>query len=323
MSMAVKKRMKSRLLACLCGLLSGVLFLGALPALADDAVDRIVAVVNGDIVTQFELDEVMRPILDRFKGHAFTEDELMQLAGVKRKMLDRLINETLLKQEVERMKIAVSDAELENQLRQIKAASNLDDEQLNQKLAGEKITRKEFERKIKDDLLRQRLIGMMVRRKVLVVPEDVEKRAKELGKGLNAESRAEISLIVLGLDKDAEGLRKRILAGELTFEDAATQYSVGPGSDQGGSLGAMALKDMQPGLRQIVLGLSPGDISKPFENQNYQVLLKLTSLAKGEGRANVEGEEQIRDELYKAKMEELFSDYMEKLRSKAVIEVRL
>jgi peptidyl-prolyl cis-trans isomerase SurA len=312
-----------RVLAGLCGLLAMWLFLAAAPVLADETVDCIVAVVNGDIITQFELDEAMRPILDRFKGRAFSDDELMQLAGVKRKMLDRLINDVLLRQEAERMKITVPDSEIEAQIRQIKAGANLDDAQLDQKLAGDKLTRKEFERKLKDDMLRQRIIGIMVRKKVLVVPEDVEKRAKALGKTVSSESVADIGLIILPLDKDAEGLRKRILAGELTFQDAATQYSVGPGSDAGGSLGAMALKDMQPGLRQVALGLSPGEISKPFENQNYQVLLKLISLTSGEARPKVEDGDQIRDELYKAKMEELFSDYMEKLRSKAVIEVRL
>ena len=83
-------------------------------ALAAQVVDRIVAVVNGEIITFQDLLGRVRLIAGQTPDPATAEKIAPQV-------LEDMINDIVLRQEAERLKVEVSDSEVENEIRQFKA----------------------------------------------------------------------------------------------------------------------------------------------------------------------------------------------------------
>lgn len=292
-------------------------------ARAADLVDRVAAVVNGEFITLFEVNENLKPYLERFGDRALGPAERAQLESVRRQVVDRMINDILIKQDAARLNIVVSDSEVAEQVRQIRNRSRLNDEEFENRLKLEKLTRQEFEARLRDDMLRQRLLGAMVRRKVVVTPEEVQQYYDANKARYGKDAKVDLGLIMLPPGQDAEELRRQILAGRIGFEEAAKQYSVGPGAQQGGAIGVLGLGDINEDWRAALQGVKPGDLSRPFPVREYQALLKLKSSSAGSVQTLSEVQEDIREALSKRKQDEYFNEYMEKLRSKAVIDVKL
>ena len=105
-------------------------FATPLPAAATEAavVDRIVAVVNDDIITQHDLETTMRPYLENTKEQGFSPEMQRQaIARLRKDMLDTLIENKLTDQEVKRYNITVSEEEIDQQIAQIKRTNSVTD----------------------------------------------------------------------------------------------------------------------------------------------------------------------------------------------------
>lgn len=293
------------------------------PVRAAEVVDRIVAVVNGKIVTLFELNERLKPVLDQFKGRQISDADKQAILKLKRELLQKLIDDILLEQEVEKLKVTVSDVEVENQLQEFKNQHNLTEENLVAQLKLEKMSRNEFADKMRRDILRQRLLGVMVRRKVVVTSEDVQRYYDQHKADFAKDRSVRLALILLPPGQQAEPLRERIAKGEMSFAEAADAFSQGPGAGQGGDVGVLEWKSLAPEWRQALNGVPEGGISDPFVINGREALLSPRSLQSGEVQGLGAIENDIRAKIYNEKLEARFNEYMDQLRANAVIDVRM
>lgn len=71
------------------------------------------------------------------------------------------------------------------------------------------------------------------------------------------------------------------IQGAGAFADAARQYSAAGTAEQGGQLGWMALSNLPPALQQIIMGLSPGEVSDPLPTQGAIGLFQLRDIREG------------------------------------------
>ncbi|MBP1721607.1 MAG: SurA N-terminal domain, partial [Deltaproteobacteria bacterium] len=78
-------------------------------AAAAEMVDRIVAVVNGDIIVLSELRQISRNYLDRMSDQFKVAGGDEQLREAERRILDQLIDEKLVNQEADRLAITFSE----------------------------------------------------------------------------------------------------------------------------------------------------------------------------------------------------------------------
>ncbi|UJX40296.1 SurA N-terminal domain-containing protein [Desulfovibrio sp. JY] len=307
---------------------------------AAQLVDRVVAVVNGKLITLFDLDSRVADLVQRTQGISFAPGD-PRAEELRRQVLESMINDILIEQEAARLKITVSETELDSQIDELKKKNNLTQTQFLAELAKEGLTLKEFRKRMREDSMKKRLLGFMVHRKVLVTDDEI-RDYYEKNKGslpttrsiLGPKVSGNISFIMVPSKKQAEELRQKISAGTITFADAARKFSVGPGRDQGGDLGDVQVKDLAPPLRDALTAVPAGQVSQPVMLDGKAVLLKLRAgnapaPAKAPQPAAAAGpsfesvRNQIQETLYKQKFDKLFQDYMDNLRSKAVIEVKL
>lgn len=297
-----------------------VMIVSASAVKAEDVVDKIVAVVNGDIITLFDVDQRLQPTIARMKAQqrgAVSPEIVDNLRG---QMLDRLINNALLHQEAERFNISISDVELENQILSVRSQAGVTEDQFIAQLATQGLTLDDYREELRNNILRQRLISVMVKRKVVVTDEEIQKFYQANKDRYSRDKRVGLSLIVLPESEDAGKLLQRLELGLETFADAARRLSVGPGADNGGDIGELSWDDLAPEWRAAVEGLSVGEVSEPFTLQGSVALLRLNGMESGETLPLEEVEQEIYQELSAPLLEERYKEYMAKLKAKSVIE---
>ena len=292
-------------------------------ALADEVVDRIVAVVNGKIVTLFDVDQQLKGYTQKFEGRSMTAAEEKNLEQLKKKVLMQMVNDLLLEDEAVRLQMTVSDVEVKNQVEAFKKQHGITEEQFLDQLKLQGMTRKDYEKKVQNDIMRQRLIGAMVRRKVVVTEDEMTGYYGTHKEDFSREKKVDLALILADAGVDLKDVRAKIIAGDLSFADAAAQYSHGPGAKQGGELGVVGWADLGDAWKDALRGLSKGDISKPFDLNGDQAILLVREYASGEALSFDEVKNSIRDILYRPRIEKRYQEYMNGLRSKAVVDIRL
>jgi peptidyl-prolyl cis-trans isomerase SurA len=219
--------------------------------------------------------------------------------------------------------MTVSDVEIKNQVETLKQQNGLTEEQFLDQLKLQEMTRKDYEDKVKKDIMRQRLIGAMVQRKVVITQEEMQRYYEQHKDEFSEEKKVELALIMVDPDFDIRELRGRIQAGDVSFGQAASQYSLGPGADQGGEIGEVRWADLRDSWKEVLRGLDEGDISEPFDLNGNQALLRILNLVSGDAPPFEEVQARIRDILYRPRVEERFQEYMDGLRTKAVVDIRM
>jgi len=294
------------------------------PALAesDIVVDGVIALVNGKAITKYEHDERMRPVYEQTRGRTLTTDEISQIATLRKQILDQMIDDILIQQDAERYKLKISDTEVNDQVKEFLAKRQLSEEEFKKQLTLQGMTRKDFERNMRRDMIKHQLIGGLVTSKVVVTDSEVEQRYNERKAEFSKDSMVQLALILVPTGQAAQDLKAQIESGKISFAEAANKFSQGPGVGSGGDIGYIAWKDLAPEWNKALVGLKPGQISEPVHVQEFAGLLEVVSLKEGEELPLDAVREQIFQSLHEAKFEKVFQEYMQKLREKAVIEYK-
>lgn len=313
-------------------LLAAALFLAlSCPVLAAQqqvVVDKIVAQVNGEMISLFDLNERVKNYVTQVERRPFNPSDPM-LRELQERMLRSMVEDVLLKHEAVKLKVNINDAEVDSRIKELRDKSGLSEAQFVQQLRLEGLTRKQFADAIKRDILKKQLLGYMVQRKVVVTEEEVRAFYEQNKTGLRAQTGQRIALIMLAKPEEARALRQRIVSGQLTFAEAARKFSVGPGAEQGGDLGKVEFKDLAPELGQALKNVPPGGVSEPVLLDGKPVLLTIgepeapAAAQTSSGPAFESVRDEIQERLYKEKLEKQFTDYMDKLRAKSVIKINL
>ncbi|MDO9632938.1 MAG: SurA N-terminal domain-containing protein [Humidesulfovibrio sp.] len=320
-SRSTKKRTVPGLLILAAALL--VLLLSFSLALAADVVlDSIVATVNGKIITRYELDEQLRPVYEQTRGRTLTTDEMRQVEALRRQALDRMIDDMLIVDDAARYNLKITDAEVEAQTKVFREKRELSEADFKKQLELQHMPLAEFNRNMRRDLIKHRLIGGVVTAKVVVTDTEVEHEYNERKAEFAKDSMVQLALILVPAGMSASELKATIESGKMTFAQAAEKYSQGPGPKQGGDIGFIAWKDLAPEWNTVLRGLTPGQIAQPVHVNDFEALLQVVSIQEGEQLPLDAVREQIYNSLHEGKFDKVFKDYMEKLRGKAVIEYR-
>ncbi|MFW5722510.1 MAG: SurA N-terminal domain-containing protein, partial [Desulfohalobiaceae bacterium] len=200
-------------------LLVSVTLVQAVVTSAAEIVDRIVGMANGEVVTLFELNQRMRPVMQRYQAGDQTPETEAELEKIRREILGKMLDNILIRQEAERMGISVSQVEVDAQIRRIKQERGLAEEEFEDQLRLQGLTREELAEQIRADLLRKRLLSSMVTNKVVVTDEQISDYYQEHQDEFRVDKAVDVSLILLEDTPvtDAATLREDIAQGSTTF----------------------------------------------------------------------------------------------------------
>lgn len=313
-----KKQVKSlSRMATLCVLL----LLLAVPAFAAElTVNKIVAVVNGEMIT---LHDLRGPTAAELSRRGLSPDD-PQAQQIMRQVLDVLINNILLRQEAERMKVVIGNQDVEAEVKKFVQRSGLSQTSFEAQLKKQGSDMDGLRKRIRDTFLRQRMMHFMVARKVVISPDEVDMYYNAHKDEFAGEKTADFSLIAFKPGVKPENIVAQIKSGSISFEEAAAQYSLDPsGQKAGGRVEMAPWKALGPGMRKTLEGLKDGELSALIPVQGTKLVLRRNAVSEGKALSLQEARPRIEEILREPRLEERFREYSQQLRDKAVIDIRL
>ncbi|MDR1546083.1 MAG: SurA N-terminal domain-containing protein [Deltaproteobacteria bacterium] len=318
-------------------------------ASAATTVDRIVALVNNDVITLSELQARLKNMTPILRGNVQPGPDL------ERQVLDYMVELELLHQEARRLGIVISDQEVNAAMESIKQENNLTDEQLKASLAQSGLTEAGFRSDVKEEILKNRVLGVNIMRKIVVTEQEVTAFLRGEGPraaaGLTftppspvtdsyvvkfiqlASPRAQATKVL----EQAAKIKGEIDAG-LPFAEAASRYSQGPERADGGATG-LTVADLHPQLQNVARGLGPGEVSQPLDLGEVVLLMTVepgqaepalelatepATPKKGAKEEFAPAErEAARRQLEQAKMRQKYETWISELKRKANIKISL
>lgn len=320
-------------LGVLTGMLMLVISATATASAATEVLDRIVAVVNEDIILLSELNDRMSPYAQRIRQQGFDLDrERQMLFKMREEMLNRMVDEKLTDQEIQRNGIQVDESEIDNAIENIKKTNYFTEEDLRQFLQREEMTIEQYRAQIKEQVQRTRLINYKVKSKIVITEEEIQAyydSHPELYGGKISYHLRNILLRAPDYATESEKqdvleqmkqIRSQIEAG-ASFEDLARTFSQSPTAADGGDLGEFKKETLSPQIQAALDGLKEGQTSAVLDTDLGFQLFYVEAINRSEGIPldSVRGE--IQQKLYKEVVDKKFISWLEDLRSQSHIKI--
>ncbi len=317
------KKRKNLLLAFCFFLCAGSLILCSLPPNAHSKlVDRILAVVNGEVITRYEFEQYLK-VSSRFNENIPEDLEMIESEEVKLQILDQMINEILVEHEARRFEIDVGASDLEAYIDQYKKDNELDDAAFAKELKKQGLSLEDYKEKIARDIKKNQVINTMIRQKVVVTEEEERRYYENHPEQFKQPKQVRLRLLLVGSRDLMETLRQDLVSGSISFAQAAKEHSIGPGAEQGGDMGVLKWNDLGPDWKRALSDLEEGEVSEIFELRGHFALLSPESINMENTVPFAEAQDSIQKILYTEKLNNRFHEYISQLRSKAVLEIKL
>jgi len=314
-------------------------FLCAALSYGGDYVDRVVAVVNDDVILQTELEKAGGEYFERIRMKAPAGEVESAIEKARGEVLSSLIDNMIVKQKAAELGITVEEAEIDNAIAQILSDNNTTLEEFRKELDKVNVSIQDYRDNLRNKILQSRVVGQQVRSRIVIVEEDIREYYEKEYTQEKGESGYYIlqigfnwkNLVTLdGVSQEearekAEAIRARVLAGE-SFGELARSYSDFPSATDGGNLGLIKKDEMAAYMRDAILSMHPGDISPIIETGSTFQFFKLLSSREGDlvVKAPYESvKDEIREILYRQEMEKDYKAWVENLREQAYIKILL
>lgn len=302
-----------------------------------EMVDKVVAVVNDEIITLSELEEETADIYKTLAKSNSSENLLEAMDEARDIALNKMIERTLMEQKAKQFNLAVTEEEVDTAFDRMRSNMSLSPSEFRQQLEKSGMTEEQYRSRLRDNILQSKILSVDVRSKIVITDEMVLDYYDH-----HYTSRVEEGdyyLLQMGFSWDDAGsaeqkgskentlkLAKRIhnLAKDgQDFKTLAKKFSQLPSASDGGDIGVFTLDEMAPAMRSAVKDLQPGELSSIIELQERYQFFKLLS---GEDAGIVvtssyeASKDEIRDKLYEIKMKEAYQIWVKKLKESAYIQ---
>ena len=286
-------------------------------------VDRVIAIVNDDIVTLKDFEAFVK--IEKRTTKYTSVDEYFRNLQLKEK-LETFIEGTLIKQQAKKAGIVVTDQEVSGFIENIKKQNLITDAELREQLRKDNVTYEQFREGIKLNLLRTRLLMRVVSTEVSIT-ENALKSYYDSHQDYFKEEEFHIQQIFIsGQHKDirerAETAYKQLVAG-TPFAEVARKYSDDPSARQGGDIGFVKRSDLLPTLRDALNGLPPGAFSIVVPTPYGLHILKLIEVKQSGTVPYDEVKKAIRERMIIEESGKRYQDYIAKIKRSSYIEVKI
>ncbi len=300
----------------------------------------VAARVNGKDIPLSEVNNYLRARTLQLEPKPTGDAETL----LKLEVLRDLVESEIMAQKAAELKIAPTDAEIEAELKNLKASAT--DEEFRKTLAARGVSEEDLRKEISRSLTAEKVVANQVRSKVKVSDAEIQSFYQENKEAFNVtEPMYRVGVIAVSADPAApvnnaqndkagteeQALRKiqmletRVRAGE-DFQTLAQQYSEDPQTAQaGGDMGyqsASMLERFGPAFRDTIVKMKPGDLTPVVRVEGGYFLFRLlgTRQPGQHDLSNPEVQQSIHDELQNRKQQLIMEAFNEQLHNEARVE---
>jgi peptidyl-prolyl cis-trans isomerase SurA len=318
-----------------CGVMAISMIVFSINARAEEPVivDRIVAVVNDEIITLFDLNEAMKPYEANIQALGYpTEKESETLFKLRSDLLNKLVDQTLADQQIKKNDITISTKEIDKTIERIKETRSYTDEDLRARLAEQGLTIEEYRENLKKQLLRGQLVNREVKSKIVITSEEIEKYYNEHREKYAGEKKYHLWNIFIRFSPTAGEAQKEAAFGKMEtalnqlkqgrpFESFADREPDSPESPSGTDLGLYRLDEISPQLQNAVKNMKEGEYSSILETDKGYQIIYVQKIIVTETKNLSEVENEIEDILYNEAIDNRYNTWLSELRKRSHIKI--
>ena len=289
----------------------------------------IVAKVNDERISTLDLDNAAKQIIVQ-TGLINKVDYTDSL--IRREALELLINNTVLRQEIDHHLIEVKDEEIDRAIEQVKGTFE-SVVVFKKALQEENLTMKNFRENIVKDLKVQKLLEQEIVSEIEdITTEEAREYYQKNPDQFTEPTKARARHVLIKVSRDAsdEEIKQAKEKADLVLQKAkagadfatlARDYSEGPNAFKGGDLGFFARGEMVKSFDEAVFKLQPGQISDVVRSELGFHVIKLEEYKDPESIPFEKVEDKIKAFLTQKESNERFEKYIEQLKEKADIKI--
>ena len=290
--------MQLRILICrlvTCALISGLLTVTAAPAQSTKArtivtVDRIVAVVNDEVITERELEARVDFAFRQLRQQGTPPPPR---ATIERQLIERLINDRVQLQHAREIGLRIDDTDLEKALERIAGDNKLSLPQMRAALEKDGVPFTKFRDDIRNEIILSRLREREVAQKIVITDAEIDNflLSQKAQQGRSDEFNISHILVAVPENASPEQLQTRRARAEdalaqikagTDFRQVAAAFSDGPEALQGGLIGWRESNRLPSLFLEALQPLQSGALTELLRSPNGFHILKLNERRGGQ-----------------------------------------
>jgi len=300
--------------------LCALLLITSVPLLSAAQIeDRIIAIVNSDLIMLSDMKRELTPERERIQKEYRGDILARRLKTAEYMALTSMIERKLQLQEAKARSVEVTDQEVRQAVQNMKQQGETIDEKnpANMKSVREQLT-----------LLK--VVDREVRSGVMVADSDMKRYFQEHRDRFALPEEYTLSQILIRPRSPNDTADAKAKMGEVTallkhgesFEDLALQFSDSPNASHGGRLGLVRQGELLPGIERAISSLIPGGISDAIETSEGFHVVRMEDRKLKQFRPYEEVRIEIQGLVFQQKSEDVFQAWLADLKNKAYIEIK-
>jgi peptidyl-prolyl cis-trans isomerase SurA len=293
-------------------------------AMAGILLDRVVVIIDRDVITWSELYKTMEFELRREIAGLDNKERTRILNEYSNLFLERMIDMKIQTVYAKKHGMSVPQREIDGTIEDISSKNSMTTDEFKNRVTAEGFDWEDYKEMLSKQLLISRVVRSEVRNKLVVSDEKITEYINNNPVNSNSQS-IRIRQIFLTSKNDeskklAEDLYKQIKDGG-DFSKLASQYSQGPNAKGGGDLGYVELEDLNDQFKGQISNLMIGQTSMPFESPEGISIIQLVD--KKQALSGNMLRDMIREKLNAELFEKAYKDWVKSLKEKTYMEILL
>ncbi|EGG7925703.1 peptidylprolyl isomerase SurA [Salmonella enterica subsp. enterica] len=267
-------------------LLLGIAMIANTSFAAPQVVDKVAAVVNNGVVLESDVDGLMQSVKLN-AGQA--GQQLPDDATLRHQILERLIMDQIILQMGQKMGVKITDEQLDQAIANIAKQNNMTMDQMRSRLAYDGLNYSTYRNQIRKEMIISEVRNNEVRRRITVLPQEVDALAKQIGTQNDANTELNLSHILIALPENptSEQVNDAQRQAESIVEEArngadfgklAITYSADQQALKGGQMGWGRIQELPGIFAQALSTAKKGDIVGPIRSGVGFHILKVNDL---------------------------------------------
>ena len=245
--------------------------------------DRIIAIVNKDVITFNDLSEGVDKALLFFQQNSIQPPET---SIIEKKVLDELIEQKIIEGYAEDWNIKASQEDIDSLIQNILSANGITLDELKSNLKQQNSSYDKLIKSLSYEIILKKVKNREISSKLNISDYEIKKHKEKMAKIKPDIYDLSHILVKFSSEPTAEEKKEKRKLGEEIFNKLKTEdfgkiayeFSDSPDANEGGALGKLKQSELPEIFIEKINDLSAGEYSTPFESNNGIHIVKVNQI---------------------------------------------
>lgn len=291
-----------------------------------EVIDKIVVVVNNEVITQREIDRMLFPVYEQYKTLYYGDELVKRLEEARQNIIDQLIEDRLLASEAKKVNIEVNDKDVAARIDEMRRRVG-SKEQFERALGEQNLTESDLKKRYREQIMIRRLVDQKVGSTITMTPVEANDYYNAHKEEFIQPEQIKLLNILIKPNEyrppdkagdTAKTVLKRLQEGG-DFAALAREYSEGPGASEGGLMGYVKKGDLMPEIEKVVFNMKPGEVSSILQTGLGYHIFKVEERLEPKTLGLSEVRRDVEESIYREKARKKLKSWIEGLKKNAYI----